>query len=189
MKILSSCNPFLFFNSKIESISIDELNKKLESEILKNKNIEMNACHKAAIQIAVIDQSISKETKKQLIESLCDNYSESYKKLMDVGENTLYQRLVTDSMESGFLNFVKEDGSLCHTAYIKQYNGNYEYYHTNYTSIDKAFIDKCGMEVMNQIKGTSISHYSMRRDSVAAINEFMLSNKWRVSFCPADYFA
>jgi len=182
MKILSSCIPFSFFNSKTENISIDELNKKNECAILKNKNIEMNACHKTAIQIAVIDQGVSKETKKQLIESLCDNYSESYKELMNVGESTLYQRLVTDSMGSGFLNFVKEDGSLCHTAYIKQYNGNYEYYHTNYTSIDKAIIDKCGVEIMNQIKGTSISHYSMRVDSVAAINEFMLSNKWRVSF-------
>lgn len=189
MKIMSSCNPFPFFNSKIENISINELNSKLESAILKNKNIEMNACHKTAIQIAVIDQSISKVTKKQLIESLCNNYSESYKSLMNLGENTLSQRLVTDSMESGFLNFVKEDDSLCHTAYIKKYNGNYEYYHTNYTSLDKAIIDKCGVEIMNQIKGTSISHYTMRGDSVAAIDEFMLSNKWRVSFCPADYFA
>ena len=189
MKILSSCIPSSFFNSKIENISIDKLNKKIESAILRKKDIEMNACHKTAIQIAVIDQEISKETKKQLTESLCDNYSESYKKLMNVGENTLYQRLVTDSMESGFLNFVKEDGSLCHTAYIKKYNGNHEYYHTNYTSIDKAIIDKCGVEIMNQIKGASISHYSMRRDSVAAIDEFMLSNKWRVSFCPAKYFA
>lgn len=134
MKILSSCIPFSFFNSKTESISIDELNKKIECAIIKNKNIEMNACHKTAIQIAVIDQGVSKETKKQLIESLCDNYSESYKKLMNVGESTLYQRLVTDSMGSGFLNFVKEDGSLCHTAYIKQYNGNYEYPPTGWTA-------------------------------------------------------
>lgn len=108
---------------------------------------------------------------------------------MDVGASTLYQRLVTDSMESDFLNFVKEDGSLCHTAYIKQYNANYEYYHTNYTSIDKEIIDKCGVEIMNKIKGTSISHYSIRGGSVAAIDEFMLSNKWQVSFCPVKYFA
>jgi len=189
MKILSSCIPFPFFTSQAGNISIHELNKKIESAIVKDKNIEMNACHKTAIQIAVIDQGVSEETKKQLTESLCDNYSELYKKLMNVGESTLYQRLIMDSMESGFLNFVKEDGSLCHTAYIKQYNDNYEYYHTNYTSIDKAIIDKCGIEIMNQIKGTSISHYPMRGDSVAAIDEFMLSNKWRVSFCPVKYFA
>ena len=188
MKVLSSCISFSLFNSSIKNISIDELNKKIESTILKNKNIEMNACHKTAVQIAAIDQGISKKTKKQITQSLCDNYSELYKKLMNIRESTLYQRLVTDSMGSGFLNFVKEDGSLCHTAYIKQYNGNCEYYHTNCTSIDKAIIDKCGMEIINQLKGTSIIHFSMREDSVAAIDEFMSSNKWRVSFCPVKYF-
>jgi hypothetical protein len=189
MKIFSSCIPVSFFDSKKQNISIDKLSKKLEDYISKNKNLEMNACHKTAIQIAVIDNGITKETKKQLIESLCDNYSEQYKQLMNVGESQLYPRLVTDSMKSGFLNFVKEDGSLCHTAYIKEHNGSHEYYHANYSAIDKAIIDQCGFDAMNQINGTSISHYSMNINSVDAINEFMLLNKWRVSFCPAEHFA
>ncbi len=52
-------------------------------------------------------QGISKETKKQLVESLYDNYSGLYRNLMNVGENTLSQRLATNLQESGFLNFVK----------------------------------------------------------------------------------
>jgi hypothetical protein len=181
--------PFSLFTSKRKNLSIDSLNKEIEVATLKNKNIEMNACHKTAIQISIIDNGISKETKKQLMESLVNNYSGLYKKLMGVEEDALEQKLIMKSMKSGFLNFVKEDGSLCHTAYIKEYNGDHEYYHTNYTSIDKAIIDKCGMEKMKQIKGTSISHYSMDSDSVAAINEFMLLNNWRVSFCSLNSFS
>lgn len=67
----------------------------------------MNACHKTAIQISFMYQGISKETKKQLVESLYDNYSGLYRNLMNVGENTLSQRLATNLQESGFLNFVK----------------------------------------------------------------------------------
>ncbi|HHR5887329.1 TPA: hypothetical protein ACS78C_003624 [Providencia alcalifaciens] len=148
----------------------------------------MNACYKTAIQIAFMYQGISKETKKQLAESLYDNYSGLYRNLMNVGENTLSQRLATNLQESGFLNFVKEDDSLCHTAYIKHHNGNYVYYHSNYTEIDKAIVDKCGLDIMKQIKGSSITYYSMSEDSVAAIEDFMLLNKWRVSFCPVKYF-
>ncbi|WP_407901960.1 hypothetical protein [Providencia rustigianii] len=125
MKVFSSCVSCSCFNYKIGNISFDKLNSKIESAIKKNKNLGMNACHKTAIQIAFMDQEISKETKKQLAESLYDNYSELYRNLMNVGENTLSQRLATNQQESGFLNFVKEDDSLCHTAYIKHYNGNY----------------------------------------------------------------
>jgi hypothetical protein len=143
---LKQWKPFSLFSSKRKNLSIDSLNKENEVITLKNKNIELNACHKTAIQLSVIDNGISKETKKQFMESLVNNYSGLYKKLMSVEEDTLEQKLIMKSMKSGFLNFVKEDGSLCHAAYIKEYNVDHEYCHANYTSIDKAIIDGCGME-------------------------------------------
>ncbi|MDW5417335.1 hypothetical protein R6242_12230 [Iodobacter sp. CM08] len=191
MKIFSACFPSI--NSRKENekeISVDALDKKIHSAIIKNHCISKSACHHTAIEIALFDGKIGKETKSELYKSLENNYSQRYRDIMEIGENNTNSSLVVDQKQSGFLNFIKQDGVLCHTAYLKASdNGSVEYYHTNSMTIDKEILDECGSNSMSLVSGSGITHYEMNHNSISAINRVISSNNWSVSFTPASSLA
>lgn len=100
---------------------------------------------------------------------------------MGIIESNKYTRFDVGSIdESAILNFTKEDGSVCHTAYLKACEGKLTFYHCNYQPFDKAFLESgAEMGVIRQI-----SFYELTDFNLGSISAEMERSRLSVVFTP-----
>jgi hypothetical protein len=187
-KLMRNCFPYFGTNAPQMDMSIEDLITKINTFLKRHPEIsrEIMLCYNAALFVAEIDKKISDSQKKFCKDSLSENYSQEYNRIMGIRDSDISFILTLDQIRhSCFINFRKKDTFLCHTAYIKVWKERLCYFHTNCSPIDLSIISNSN-HPLNTIKNSAISYYYLDITVINAINIYMAAESVSFVLSPVD---